>query len=458
MKRLIVLLGVAGVSLSAVFVRWSTAPSLILALYRMAFSAALMAVPVLAGRRRELKSLTRRDVLLCLASGLFLGIHFAAYFGALRATSIASAVVLVDTEVFFVAAASALFLGQRLPRRTWPAVLLAFAGSAVVALADSAAGTNALLGDLIALAGAAAMAVYTMIGTVCRQRLSTSVYTFLVYTSAAATLLAAALLSGTPLAGYGPVNGLTALGMAVCCTLLGHNVFSWGLKYLPPAFIATVKLMEPVFASVWGLLLFGERPGWLTVAGGAAVLLGVGLYARTIGGKTRGERTMREQMHVRIVPMTGDHLDEVAELERICFTTPWSRNMLVEELQNDCAAFLVALDDEDHVAGYAGLLVVLDEGYITNVAVRPECRRNGIAQKLLQVFLDFAQAHKLAFLTLEVRASNYGAIALYGSRGFRSVGRRKNYYEHPKEDAIIMTKEFTDGTEDPDTGAAADGL
>ena len=293
MKRLIVLLGVAGVSLSAVFVRWSTAPSLILALYRMAFSAALMAVPVLAGRRRELKSLTRRDVLLCLASGLFLGIHFAAYFGALRATSIASAVVLVDTEVVFVAAASALFLGQRLPRRTWPAVLLAFAGSAVVALADSAAGTNALLGELIALAGAAGLAGYSRIGTVCRQRLSTSVYTFLVYTSAAATLLAAALLSGTPLAGYGPVNGLTALGMAVCCTLLGHNVFSWGLKYLPPAFIATVKLMEPVFASVWGLLLFGERPGWLTVAGGAAVLLGVGLYARTIGGDA-GKREERE--------------------------------------------------------------------------------------------------------------------------------------------------------------------
>ena len=96
------------------------------------------------------------------------------------------------------------------------------------------------------------------------------------------------------------------------------------------------------------------------------------------------------------------------------------------------------------------VLVVLDEGYITNVAVRPECRRNGIAQKLLQVFLDFAQAHKLAFLTLEVRASNYGAIALYGSRGFRGVGRRKNYYEHPREDAIIMTREFEQhGTENP---------
>ena len=155
------------------------------------------------------------------------------------------------------------------------------------------------------------------------------------------------------------------------------------------------------------------------------------------------------RMHVRIVPMNADHLDEVAELERICFSTPWSRNMLAEELENACSAFLVAEDDTGKVAGYAGLQVILDEGYITNVAVRPECRRNGIAGKLLQVFLDFGQADHLAFLTLEVRASNYDAIALYGSRGFRSVGRRKNYYEHPREDAVIMTKEFEDGTADP---------
>ena len=159
---------------------------------------------------------------------------------------------------------------------------------------------------------------------------------------------------------------------------------------------------------------------------------------------------MDTRMHVRIVPMNADHLDEVAELERICFSTPWSRNMLLEELDNALSAFLVALDDSGRVAGYAGLQVVLDEGYITNVAVRPDCRKQGIAGKLLQVFLDFAQGNRLAFLTLEVRASNYDAIALYGSRGFRSVGRRKNYYEHPREDAIIMTKEFkTDGTADP---------
>ena len=147
-----------------------------------------------------------------------------------------------------------------------------------------------------------------------------------------------------------------------------------------------------------------------------------------------------KKLHVRIVPMTADHLDEVAELERICFTTPWSRNMLAEELDNYLSAFLVALDDQDHVVGYAGLQAVLDEGYITNVAVRPDCRKQGVAGK-------------------EVRASNYDAIALYGSRGFRSVGRRKNYYEHPREDAIIMTKEFEHhGTETPVSGAAADGL
>ena len=158
---------------------------------------------------------------------------------------------------------------------------------------------------------------------------------------------------------------------------------------------------------------------------------------------------------VRIVPMRHEHLDEVAALERVCFSSPWSRNMLAEELDNACSAYLVALDKEDgSVVGYAGLLVVADEGYITNVAVRPESRRGGVASALLDVFVDFAVGNKLAFLTLEVRASNYGAIALYGSRGFRGVGRRPNYYEHPKEDAIIMTRTFGEGGtgKDEDTG------
>ena len=163
--------------------------------------------------------------------------------------------------------------------------------------------------------------------------------------------------------------------------------------------------------------------------------------------------------NIKIVPMNADHLESLERLERICFSRPWSRKMLAEELENQCAAFLVAEDAvTDDVLGYAGLLVAADEGYITNVAVRPECRRQGVAGQLLAVFLNFAQGNHLAFLTLEVRASNYGAIALYGGLGFRSVGRRKNYYEHPKEDAIIMTKEFDYGTEAADAGAAGDGV
>ena len=151
-----------------------------------------------------------------------------------------------------------------------------------------------------------------------------------------------------------------------------------------------------------------------------------------------------KNLHVRIVPMTADHLDEVAELERICFSTPWSRNMLAEELDNYLSAFLVALDDDDKVAGYAGLQAVLDEGYITNVAVDPACRRQGVANQLLQVFDNFARGNHLAFLTLEVRPSNAAAIALYEGFGFAEVGRRRNYYDLPKEDALILTKYYTE--------------
>lgn len=278
MKRLIILLGVAGVSLSAVFVRWSTAPSLVLAFYRMVFSALLL-VPLAMVRRAEFRDLRRRELCLSLLSGAFLGVHFACYFESLRWTSIAAAVVLVDTEVLFVALASVLVLRKKLSRRAWTAVLLAFGGSVAVALAD-ASGGGALRGNLFALTGSVCMAVYTMLGAVCRRSLSTTVYTSLVYLSAAGTVLAAALAGGQALTGWGPVNLLAGLGMAVFCTLLGHSVFSWGLKYLPPAFISTANLLEPVLAAVWGLLLFGERPGPLVVLGGGVILLGIAVYSR----------------------------------------------------------------------------------------------------------------------------------------------------------------------------------
>ena len=145
---------------------------------------------------------------------------------------------------------------------------------------------------------------------------------------------------------------------------------------------------------------------------------------------------------IHILPMHADHIPAIAKLERECFSRPWSERMLAEELKNQCAAFLTAVDDSGEVLGYAGLLVAADEGYITNVAVFSQYRRRGIAAKLLQVFCDFAAAHHLAFLTLEVRPSNTAAIALYESFGFTERGRRRNYYDLPKEDALILTRDF----------------
>ena len=145
-------------------------------------------------------------------------------------------------------------------------------------------------------------------------------------------------------------------------------------------------------------------------------------------------------MNYKLVPMDRSHLAGVAELERLCFSAPWNEAMLEEELYNDTASFIVAEGEDGQVLGYAGLHVILDEGYIDNVAVRPTCRRQGIADRLLDVFCRFGQAN-LAFLTLEVRPSNTAAVALYEKHGFQEAGRRKDYYEDPREDALLLTRE-----------------
>ena len=280
MKKLVILLGVLGVSLSAPFVRISDAPSMVLVLYRVLIAALLLLPWVLLRNREELRRMGKKAFWLSVVSGLFLGLHFTCYFEAIRHTSIASAVALVDTEVFFVAFLMLLLFRERIPRRAWIGILLTFAGSVLIALSDAGGGDNILLGDLIALVGAACMAVYTIIGKSCRREITTTTYTLLVYASAAATVLVILLGCGTPLFGHAPVNWLSALGMAVFCTLLGHSVFSWGLKYESAAFVSTVKLLEPVFAGILGLLLFREIPKLQVVLGGCVVILGVYVYSR----------------------------------------------------------------------------------------------------------------------------------------------------------------------------------
>ena len=138
--------------------------------------------------------------------------------------------------------------------------------------------------------------------------------------------------------------------------------------------------------------------------------------------------------------MHPDHLDSLADLESLAFSTPWSYDALAEELQNPLAVFLVAEDvDAESAVGYLGMHHILDEGFITNIAVHPAYRRQGIARALIREAQDYAEAHDLTRLTLEVRASNAPAIALYEGMGFTYDGIRPGFYDSPKEDAAIYS-------------------
>ena len=145
-------------------------------------------------------------------------------------------------------------------------------------------------------------------------------------------------------------------------------------------------------------------------------------------------------MKVRIVNASPRHLPELETLEKRCFSLPWTEEMLMGQLPDDSHEFLAAESETGGLLGYVGMMTVLDEGYISNVAVAPEQRRQGIADALITELLERAALRALSFVTLEVRAHNEPAIALYAKHGFAPVGQRKNYYEAPVENAILMTK------------------
>lgn len=139
--------------------------------------------------------------------------------------------------------------------------------------------------------------------------------------------------------------------------------------------------------------------------------------------------------------MTADHIDQIALLEKQCFTTPWSNNALRQELEVDNAVFLAALYD-NNVVGYVGMHNNLGEGYVTNIAVDKHYRRKSIGQQLMLALFDYAINNNMQFISLEVRVTNNAAISLYEKLGFERLGVRKGFYSHPTEDALIMTKYF----------------
>lgn len=152
-----------------------------------------------------------------------------------------------------------------------------------------------------------------------------------------------------------------------------------------------------------------------------------------------GKELVRSEM--TITTMGQEHVSQVAELEKQCFSDPWSEKSVASELENPLSLWLVALEG-DTVAGYVGSQTVMGETDMMNVAVSPAYRRRGIARELIQALLRELARQGSHRLTLEVRASNAPARALYESLGFAQVGRRPNYYRNPKEDALILGKEW----------------
>lgn len=141
----------------------------------------------------------------------------------------------------------------------------------------------------------------------------------------------------------------------------------------------------------------------------------------------------------RIDDVREEQLEKIEEIEKACFSMPWTIEQLRSQMKDSQHEFIAALDDEGRVLGYVGMMYILDEGYISNVAVAPEARRQGIGRDLIKELMARAAVLGLAFVTLEVRCSNAAAIALYEKQGFVPVGKRKNYYDFPREDAILMT-------------------
>lgn len=278
---IMIVVGVIGISLSSIFVKYSAAPSAVTAAYRLLFSVLLLA-PAALGRREmllELRRLPRRIIGLSALSGAFLAAHFALWFESLRHTSVASSTTIVCTEVIWVSLGFCLWLKGRLSRRAVAAIAVTLLGSAMIAFADAGSGAQ-LYGDVLALLAAIAVAAYTLLGRVVRERVSTTAYTFVVYASCAAVLLATCAVQGLPLGGYGPSAPVVGLLLAVFSTLLGHSIFSWCLRYYSPAFVSASKLCEPVVAALLAAALFREMPAPMQLAGGALILGGVLYYSR----------------------------------------------------------------------------------------------------------------------------------------------------------------------------------
>ena len=277
---IMIVVGILGISLSAIFVKYSTAPSAVTAAFRLLWTV-LFLTPVVVGKqtvRKELLQIPKKLALLSCLSGLFLAIHFVLWFESLQHTSVASSTTIVCTEVIWVCLGFCLVLGGKLSPKALAAIAVTLSGSMLIAYADSGSGSQ-LYGDILALLAAIAVAIYTLIGRVVRSRVSTTVYTYMVYTACAAVLVVTCLVQGYGLFDYGLSPMIVGALLSIFSTILGHSIFSWCLKFFSPSFVSASKLCEPVAAAAIAAFLFAEIPTLFQVLGGILILGGVCWYS-----------------------------------------------------------------------------------------------------------------------------------------------------------------------------------
>jgi drug/metabolite transporter (DMT)-like permease len=269
--------GVLAISTSPILIRVAALPALALAFWRCLAGTVVLAP--FASRGRPAGRLDRGDLGRLGASGACLAAHFAFWNASLGLTTVAAATTLVSMAPLFVGLGSR-FLGEAPGRRAWTGIVLATAGAVVIGAGDAAgsgSGSAPLLGDVLAFAGALAMAGYLLLGRVVRRRLPLSAYAASVYGVAAAVLLPACLLTGSALGGYRTAGWLALAGVVAGPQLLGHTVFNGLLASVNASVVAVVMLLEPVIATLGAWWLFGELPGPWLLAGGPLVLAGVWL-------------------------------------------------------------------------------------------------------------------------------------------------------------------------------------
>lgn len=277
-------LSILALSTSAILVRWSSAPSVVVAFYRVLFTLLLLAPLALVRHRADFRSLSARDGAVATVTGVALAVHFAAWFESLNWTSVAASVTLVQTQPVFVAVGAYLLLDERVTVRTVGGIVLAMAGAAVMSVSDLLAGTafagTALYGNALALVGGVMAACYVLAGRSLRQRVALLPYVSVVYGACTVTLLLVALAGGDALTGYPPREWALFLGMAIGPGVFGHTVVNWALAHVDSSVVSVSLLGEPVGATLLALLLLAEVPGAATVLGGAVVLAGIVVTAR----------------------------------------------------------------------------------------------------------------------------------------------------------------------------------